>query len=106
MELTLNNLLSFFEFYCDDLEKDKPNVNSNIRNDFFNTIDGDDAIEMLILLDRTFNVDFCAFEFTTYFLEEIEISKNILCFGIIKPRKIKDELTIQMLYDYMILHKR
>lgn len=106
MELTLNNLLFFFDNNYSELGDDKSNSNTKIRNDFSNNIDGDDALEMLESLGETFDVDFSEFNFNSYFLEETEISKGFLGFGLKELRTIENELTIKMLYNYMTSHRR
>ena len=45
------------------------------------SIDGDDAVELLGLLEAHFGVAFDSFPFREYFLEEIEISRALTWFG-------------------------
>ena len=102
MELTLENLISF-------LEKKYPydegfNTQTKFRDDNRKcTFDGIDAIYLLEDLEREFEVTFESFDFHQYFLEESELNtmtwKHL--FKLKKQREIKEELTVQILFDYM-----
>ena len=94
--LTKENLIFYIENYLN--VSNKINFETELRSEF----DGDDAIELLSNLSSFFGIDFSRFNFMDYFLSEIEISKSISWFGLKKIRKIKKELTVGDLYDYMI----
>ncbi|MFC0181500.1 Protein of unknown function [Pseudarcicella hirudinis] len=107
MELTFNNLLCFLE-------------NKYSFGDTFNSetilrdanrecpLDGGDALDLLLNLGQTFNVTFETFDFHKYFLDETELNtmtwKHL--FGLKRQREIKEELTIKMLFDYMITNAK
>ncbi|MGM5631626.1 DUF1493 family protein [Apibacter raozihei] len=101
MELTLNNLIFFSEKYNDyETEISEVTLVTDIANQ------GDDVYDLLDSLEEEFNVSFDNFDFKKYFLEEWELSKGCLTFGIIKSRKIEHELTIGELYEYMIKNRK
>ena len=66
MELTLENLISFIkkEIY----EEDEISPQNTLLTDL--GIDGDDAVELLINLQKSFNVSFESFNFNNYFCGE------------------------------------
>ncbi|WP_144284007.1 DUF1493 family protein [Chryseobacterium echinoideorum] len=101
MELTIENLISF-------IKKERYEDNEILPQNTLLTdlgIDGDDAVELLMNLQKNFNVSFESFNFNKYFYRE---GFSLFSFSTIfktllgKPREIKPELTIQELYDYMI----
>jgi len=77
-------------------------ADTELRNE---NIDGDDAVELLNSLEKEFNVNFKEFDFNKYFLEEIEISKGLSWFGLIKIRKVQAKITVQELFQYMIQNR-
>ncbi len=102
MELTLENLILFFE-------KEYPyDLNFSPELIFREIDDGISAVDLLDNLAKEFNVSFENFDFHQYFLDEAELNtltwKHL--FGLKKQRKIKEELTIQMLYEYMDRNKQ
>ena len=107
MELTLENLISFLEKkYPYDEGFDKQ---TKFRDDNREcTFDGIDAVDLLEELKRQFNVTFESFNFHQYFLDEAEL--NTLTwrhlFKLKKQREINEELTVKMLFDYMVTHKK
>lgn len=105
-ELTLEKLLTFLNIKYRDYLNETLTLNSKIRCDLKFCIDGDDAKELLDDLEKTFKVNFGDNFFEQYFLTEIEISKNFLWFGLKKRRKIKNELSIIELFNYMKMSKR
>lgn len=62
-------------------------------------IDGMEAIDLIERLMDEFSVTFENFDYHQYFLEEHEMKFN--WFGLRKDREIEEELTVQMLFDYM-----
>lgn len=102
MELTLKNLISYLE---KKMGGDN-NFSSQLRIREFE--DGIGVIYLLEDLENEFNVNFETFDFRQYFLNESEL--NTLTWKAIfkreKRREIEEELTVQMLFDYMILHKK
>lgn len=101
MELTLEKLISYIE------DEYPYELNISSQTTFVDcSINGDDAIDLFEKLQLRFNVNFENFPFRKYFLEEIEISKGLSWFGLKKQREIQEELTVQMLYDYMIKNKK
>ncbi|MDX2302966.1 MAG: DUF1493 family protein [Microscillaceae bacterium] len=100
MKLTLNNLISFFsKEYPYDLTF---TPKTEIRE--YCSTDGITAVYLLESLEEEFNVSFENFEFYQYFFDEAELNTFTLksLFSIKRQRKIEKELTIQILYDYMI----
>ena len=102
MELTLENLISY-------LEKEYP-YNFYFSPQFIlrEIDDGIGAVDLLESLSKEFNVSFENFEFYQYFLEERELNtmtwKHL--FGLKKQKEIEEELTVQKLFDYMILQQK
>lgn len=100
MELTLENLISFLgKEYPYDLNF-TPQV--KLRESEAN-IDGIDAVDLLENLSKEFHVTFENFDFQKYFLDESELNtmtwKHL--FQLKKQREIKEELTVQALFEYM-----
>jgi hypothetical protein len=97
MDLTLNNLLSFLQTeFPSSAERFTPSTVLRERS-----IDGDDAVELLLLLEKHFLISFEHFYFQDYFLEEIEISRSLVWFGLKRVREIKTELTVLQLFEFM-----
>ena len=100
MELTLENLIVFFKKeYPYDLEFAPQ---TEIRE--YCSTDGIAAVYLLEELEKEFNVTFKNFNFHQYFLDESELS-TMTWKALFKPekqREIKEELTVQRLFDYMI----
>jgi len=63
-------------------------------------IDGVDAVDLFEKLMDEFAVTFENFDYHQYFLEEKELAQ-FNWFGFKKDREIEEELTVQMLFDYM-----
>jgi hypothetical protein len=103
MELTLENLILFLEkeYPYDNGFKPQTRFRDNGREC---TIDGDDALDLLLSLKKEFDVTFENFNFQKYFLEESELNtlnlKSLLFRK--KKREIIEELTVRKLFDYMI----
>lgn len=105
MKLTLENLIYFIkkERYVDNMILPQNTLLTDLG------IDGDDAVELVDHLQKRFNVSFENFEFDKYFSGEnhnLFNLSNIVDVLLKKTRKIKEELTIQDLYNYMIQHKK
>lgn len=98
MELTLGNLISFLE------KKVTYDDSFTIHTVLREYEDGIAAVYLFEDLSREFNVNFENFNFHKYFLDEAELNtmtwKSL--FQLEKQREIQEELTIQMLFDYMI----
>jgi Protein of unknown function (DUF1493) len=99
MELTFNNLIVF-------LENEYPygigfSKNTNIREDC--STDGIAAIYFLENLKDEFNVSFDNFLFTDYFFSEQELSFSWSTLFKVR-REISKALTVQLLFDYMVLN--
>ena len=97
MKLEINDLVLF-------LKNQYPGIEDIISASSIREcgIDGDDAIKLLTTLGQKFSVNFENFDFHTYFLEEIEISRALSWFGLKKPRQIHEHLSVEKLYFYMI----
>lgn len=69
--------------------------------------DGIGAVYLIEDLAKEFNVSFENFDFHRYFLDEVELNTMIWksLFKREKQRKIEKELTIYMLFDYMISNR-
>ena len=102
MKLTLENLISFLE-------------NKVTYNDSFSahTVlreyeDGIGAVDFLESMSKEFNISFENFDFHQYFLDESELSRMTwkALFRRKEKRKIVEELTVQMLYQYMISNQK
>lgn len=102
MELTISNLIFFLE---EKLTYNESLFPFSILRDWE---DGVGAVYFIEDLSKEFNVTFENFDFHQYFLDEAELSimtwKHL--FGLRMQREIHEELTIQMLYDYMIKNKK
>ena len=102
MELTLENLISY-------LEKEYP-YNFYFSPQFIlrEIDDGIGAVDLLENLSKAFNVTFENFDFHQYFLDEAELDtmtwKHL--FGLKKQREIEEELTVQMLFNYMVKNQK
>ena len=97
MELTLENLILFLKTKTtDELDISSQSVVREIE-------DGIGAIYLLDSISKKFNVTFKDFSFTEYFYGEDELLtlkwRTLLHFK--NQRKIKNELTVQMLFGYM-----
>lgn len=107
MELTLENLLIFFE--NKNYVEGKVFPESKIRNDFNIELDGDDVLYLLQELEEEFQVTFEKFNFRDYFLQEAELCTLISFDTFFKKkrvRKIEKELTIQELFNFMIMNRK
>ena len=100
MNLTLENLIFVFEEY---LNEKQLSLESIIRE----YMDGDDILFFFKDLATQFNVTFDNLDLYRFFLSEKELNnltmKAVLC-GI-NQRKITENLTIRMLYTYMLSNK-
>jgi len=107
MELTLENLITFFE--NKNYVEEKVFPSSEIRIDFNIELDGDEALYLLKELEEEFKVTFEKFNFREYFLEEVELCTLVSFDTFFKKkrvRKIEKELTIQELFNFMIKNKK
>ena len=96
MRVTIEQLLSFLQATYPNCQRFTPHT--KLRDQ---SIDGDDAVELLELLDRHFGVSFADFAFHQYFLEEIEILRSLSWFGLKGTRAIESEITVLRLFEYM-----
>ena len=99
MGLTVEHLLSLLQANYPHTEQFT--LDTELRDE---SIDGDDAVELLALLEQQFGVSFNDFPFRQYFLEEIEITRSLSWFGLKRVRAIETELTVRLLYNYMRVH--
>ena len=99
MEVTVEQLLSFLQATYPNVEPFTPHT--ELRDQ---SIDGDDAVELLELLERHFGVSFDCFPFRQYFLEEIEILRSLAWFGLKRVKAIEAEITVLLLWEYMREH--
>ena len=107
MELTLENLITFFE--KKNYVEEKVFPSNEIRIDFNIELDGDDALYLLQELQVEFKVTFEKFDFRKYFLEEAELCTLISFDTLFKKEKVREiekELTIQDLFDFMEINKK
>jgi len=99
MELTLENLILFIEKKV-TYDENRLSSQSILREEE----DGIGALYLLEDIVEEFGVNFENFDFHQYFLDESELStmtwKSLFKWE--KRREIENELTIQMLFDYMI----
>ncbi|MFC6226098.1 DUF1493 family protein [Hymenobacter artigasi] len=101
MGLTVEHLLTLLQANYPHTERFT--LHTELRDE---SIDGDDAVELLALLEQHFGVSFDNFPFRQYFLEEIEIARSLSWFGLKRVRTIETELTVHLLYDYMREHAK
>lgn len=107
MKLSLENLISYFtNKYPYDKEFNSLTILRDERRAC--SFDGNDAIYLLESLSKKFNVNFENFDFQKYFLDESELNTMTVkkIFKLEKQREIKEELTIQMLFNYMMKNEK
>lgn len=99
MHITLSNLVLFLSNYFDTHVEPDTEIR-NISDELI--IDGEEIFYLFKAIEKEFKVSFVEFDFKQFFLEEHELTTGgILFWKQPEQRKIKRELTIRELYEYM-----